>query len=260
MSLPRSPRGLSGGRLRWLVFSVCVILTPAMMVMGGSPRAQAQGQSTSTASTATSKAPTDAGRKATPEGAVPEKKQEVRDENDEYLHSAMVVKLGGMLGMGPAAAATAFTVFNFIILVAGIAVAVVKIVPKAMRDRSTRIQRQLVEARTATEEANTRLSAVEGRLSRLDGQIADMRAEAETASAREAQRQREAVEEEKGKILLAAEAEIQAATVMARRQIQQHAAELAIEHAARKLTISAEMDRALIGNFARQLSGEKGGN
>lgn len=214
----------------------------------------AQGQSTGT-----TQAPMDAGRRATPQGAVPEKNQEVRDENDEYRHSAVVVKLGSVLGMGPEAAATVFTVFNFLVLVAGVGFVLLKVLPKALRDRSTRIQKRLVEARTATEEANARLSAVESRLAKLDGQIADMRAEAEVASAREAQRQRESVEEEKGKIVAAAEAEIQAATALARRQIQQHAAELAIEHAARKLRITAETDRALIGNFARQLSGEKGG-
>ena len=244
----------AGRKLRLTVRLALVTILAWIGSFPGQPHAHAQSQSTTT-----TKAPTDAGRSAAPVGAVPEKKQEVRDENDQYMHSTTVVKLGSMLGMGPEAAATAFTVFNFIILAAGIGVAVVKIVPKAMRDRSTRIQRQLVEARTATEEANTRLSAVEGRLSRLDGQIANMRAEAEAAAEREAQRQQKNVEEEKSKILAAAEAEIGAATALARREIQQHAAELAIEHAARKLTISAETDRALIGNFARQLSGEKGG-
>ena len=73
------------------------------------------------------------------------------------------------------------------------------------------------------------------------------------------ERLRATVEEEKGKILAAAEAEINTATALARRQIQQHAAELAVELAARKLTVSAETDRALIANFARELGGSKGG-
>lgn len=246
----RSLRNLRRGILRLLLLGLLLGLLPA----SGLFRARAQSQSPTT-----TKVPADSGRSATPQGAVPEKNQEVRDENDEYRHSPTVVKIGSMLGMGPEAAATAFTVFNFAVLVVGVGVLVVRIVPKAMRERSTRIQKQLVEARTVTEEANTRLNAVESRLSKLDGQIAAMRTEAEAASAREAERLRTSVEEEKSKILAAAEAEINAATATARRQLQQHAAELAIEHAARKLTVSAETDRALIANFARELGSGKGG-
>jgi F-type H+-transporting ATPase subunit b len=46
---------------------------------------------------------------------------------------------------------------------------------------------------------------------------------------------------------------------MARREIQQFAAELAIEQAARKLVVTAETDRLLVESFARQLTGEPGG-
>jgi len=38
--------------------------------------------------------------------------------------------------------------------------------------------------------------------------------------------------------------------------LQQYAAELAIEQAARKLVISAETDRLLVQNFARRLGGD----
>jgi transposase len=45
-----------------------------------------------------------------------------------------------------------------------------KTLPKAFRKRSTEIQKDLVEARTATEEASARLSSVEERLAKLDSQ------------------------------------------------------------------------------------------
>jgi F-type H+-transporting ATPase subunit b len=51
-----------------------------------------------------------------------------------------------------------------------------KVLPKTFRNRSTAIQKHLVDARTATEEATARLSSVEDRLSKLDDQIAAMRA------------------------------------------------------------------------------------
>lgn len=199
------------------------------------------------------------GSQSTPATAVPETNEPVQDENDEYRHSAAVVKIGSLFGMGPEAAATAFTIFNLVILVAGIGYVLLKMLPRMLRDRNTAIQRKLVDARTATEEASARLGAVEARLARLDDQIAGMRQEAEAANAREADRLRESVEGEKANILASADAEIQAATVSARRQIQQYAAELAIEHAARRLVVTAEADRLLIENFARQLADGKGG-
>ncbi|HEY5213203.1 MAG TPA: ATPase, partial [Acidobacteriaceae bacterium] len=105
----------------------------------------------------------------------------------------------------------------------------------------------------ATEEATSRLSSVEERLSKLDDQIAAMRGQAEADSARDEQRIKASVEDEKVKIVAAAEVEIQNATTLARREIQKYAAELAIEQAARKLVVTAETDRLLVENFAHKL-------
>jgi F-type H+-transporting ATPase subunit b len=99
---------------------------------------------------------------------------------------------------------------------------------------------------------------VEERLSKLDGEIAAMRSQAESDSARDEQRIQASVEDEKKKILAAAEAEIQAATAHARREIQAYAADLAIDQAARKLVVTAETDRLLVESFAHRLMSEKG--
>jgi F-type H+-transporting ATPase subunit b len=48
-----------------------------------------------------------------------------------------------------------------------------------------------------------------------------------------------------------------AATVNAQKQLQQYAAELAIEQAARKLVVSAETDRLLVQSFAHRLAGDE---
>ena len=145
-------------------------------------------------------APANTGEASTPVNSVPEKTQEVKDENDEYRHSETVQKLGRMVGLNTEQAATAFTVFNFLILAIGVGYVLLKTLPKAFRDRSSRIQKQLVDARTATEEASARLNSVEARLSKLDEQIAAMRSHAEADAAKEAQRIRASVEEEKSKI------------------------------------------------------------
>jgi F-type H+-transporting ATPase subunit b len=189
--------------------------------------------------------------------ASPEAQEE--DANDVYRHSAAVQKIAGWLHLNPEAAATLFEGLNFLVLVIGVGYFAAKTLPKQFKTRSSTIQKQLVDARTATEEARARLKAVEDRLGRLDGEIAGMRQQVEAEILREEQRLRESVEAETAKILAAAETEIQAATAAARRDLQRHAAELAVEHAAKRLVVSAETDRLLVQGLAQRLMGEKGG-
>jgi F-type H+-transporting ATPase subunit b len=224
---------------------VLALLTPC------SVRVYAQAPAQSSAATG--------GEQTTPAAEVPEKRAEEKDENAEYLHSPTVQLLAKWMGMSTERAATVFTVFNFALLAIGVGYALLKLLPKTFRKRSTAIQKNLVDARTATEEATARLNSVEARLSKLDDQIAGMRTQSEADSKRDEQRIKANIEEEKVKILAAAEQEIAAATTHAQRQIQQYAAELAIEHAARKLIVTAETDRLLVESFAHRLGGDKGG-
>jgi F-type H+-transporting ATPase subunit b len=203
-----------------------------------------------------SPAATTGGQESTAEGQSSQANKQEVDENDEYLHSPVVRALGAKLGMNAEQAATAFTVANFLVLAVLVGWLLVRILPKTFRDRNTAIQKHLVNARTVTEEARARLSSVEDRLSKLDDQIAAIRAQAEKDSALDEQRIKATVEEEKRKILAAADQEITAATALARRQIQQYAAELAIDQAAHKLVVSAETDRLLVQSFARRLTGD----
>jgi F-type H+-transporting ATPase subunit b len=191
-----------------------------------------------------------------PEAQAPEKKEE-KDPEDEYSKSPSVVWLGSKLGLNPDQSSLAFKLTNFLLLVIGVGWAAVKLLPKVLRSRDATIQKQLVDARTATEEARERLSGVEDRLAKLDGEIAAMRDHAEQDSVTEEQRIKATVEEEKKKILASAEQEIAAATMHAQKQLQQHAAELAIEQAARKLVVSAETDRLLVQGFAQRLTGDE---
>jgi F-type H+-transporting ATPase subunit b len=195
-----------------------------------------------------------------------EKKPPQQDETDAYRKSPHVVEWGAKLGLNPGQSFIAFDVANFLLLVAAAGWVLMKTgvpflqigpVPQILRDRSAAIQKHLVDARTATEEARARLSGVEARLAKLDDEIAAMRAHAEQDSAREEQRIKASVEDEKRKILTEAEHEITVATMHAQKLLQQHAAELAIEQAARKLVVSAETDRLLVQGFAQRLSGDE---
>lgn len=195
------------------------------------------------------------GDQSSPEAQSPEKSKQEENENEAYRHSAAVRALGAKLGLNAEQAATAFTLVNFALLVIGVGWVLLKTLPKLFRDRSNLIQKRLVDARTATAEASARLTSVEARLSKLDSQIAEMRAQAEKDSVLDEQRIKAAVEDEKKKILETAEQEIASATSQARRELQQYAADLAIDQAAKKLVVTAETDRLLVQNFARRLTG-----
>jgi F-type H+-transporting ATPase subunit b len=197
-----------------------------------------------------------AGAQSTPEAQSPEKNKQEEDENEAYRHSPTVRALGAKLGMNADQAATAFTVANFAVLALLVGWFLLKTLPKTFRSRNTAIQKHLVDARTATEEASVRLNSVEARLSKLDEQIAAMRAQSEKDAIADEHRIKSSVEEEKQKSLAAAEQEIAAATAHAQRQIQQYAADLAIDQAARKLVVTAETDRLLVQSFARRLTGK----
>jgi F-type H+-transporting ATPase subunit b len=194
--------------------------------------------------------------KTSPAGQPPAATKGAEDSNEAYKHSAMVQKLGGMMGMSTDTAAIVFEIFNFAILAVLLGGFLIKTLPKTFRNRTSSIQKELVDARTATEEASTRLTGIEDRLSKLDGQIADMRLQAEKDAISEEQRIRAVAEEEKARILAAADLEISSASLSAQRSLQKYAAELAIDQAARKLIVTAETDRLLVQGFTRRLAGE----
>jgi F-type H+-transporting ATPase subunit b len=179
--------------------------------------------------------------------------QEEHDETVEYKQSKMVQGMAHMLGMSPALAADVFEWLNFAVLAGLLGWAVLKSVPGILKARSAAIEKELTEAKTATEAASLRLSSVEARLAKLDEQIAEMKASAATDWAAEEQRLKAAAEEERLRILASADAEIASAAQAAQRQLAQYAAGLAIDQAAKSLVISAETDRLLVQNFANRM-------
>lgn len=201
-----------------------------------------------------------AGASSRPAEQLPENSKQEEDETDSFKHSDSVKAIGAKFGLNAEQAATVFNFLNFFVLAFLVGWFLRKNLPKVFRDRTSTLQKNLVEARSAKEEASARLASVEARLSKLDEQIAEMRGQAEKNADAEERRMKAHVEEEKQKILASAEQEIASATAQAQRAIKQYAADLAIEQAVRKLTISAETDRLLVQDFARRLAGEKDGH
>ena len=109
------------------------------------------------------------------------------------------------------------------------------------------------EARRASEEANRRLGDIEGRLSRLGSDIAELKKKSEADAAAEEERIRLSAEEEGRKIVRSAEEEIEAAAKAARRDLKAYTAELAVSLAEKRIQIDPQTDQALMNTFVRQL-------
>jgi F-type H+-transporting ATPase subunit b len=124
--------------------------------------------------------------------------------------------------------------------------------PRLLRKRSQKIQADIEAARKTTEDANSRLSAVEAKLASLDQEIAKFRTEVEQQIAQDEQRGKAALEEESARIVASAEQEISVAAAQARRSLRHFAADLAIDQAVKKLVLTPETDQALIAQFVSE--------
>jgi F-type H+-transporting ATPase subunit b len=182
---------------------------------------------------------------------------EIDDEVNIYRHSATVQKLANMFGMSVEAMSRWLEGLNFLVVVAFIVWFLARIMPKTLRARTERIQRELQQARTVTEDANRRLANVEERLARLDTEINGIKTQAQQDAVEKEKQMRAALEQEKKAILDSSTMEIVAASSKAQSQLKRMTAELAIERAKHKIAVSAETDRSLVETFLVDLDKER---
>jgi F-type H+-transporting ATPase subunit b len=191
------------------------------------------------------------------EAAKPEGKKSQEEQNQAFLLDGPIVKwTARTLNVSQQTASNIFLFFNFGVLVFGIGIPVGRLMPKIIRKRGQTVRANLEEARKATAEANARLSAIESKLSGLDAEIAAIRTQVEQESLQDEVRIKANIEEEKLRIVAAAEQEIGVAAAHARRGLQNFAADLAIEQAAKQLILTPETDRALIEEFLHGVGGK----
>ncbi len=179
------------------------------------------------------------------------------DETAEFKRSAAkrwpVSWLVRVTGMGPITAYWFSIGIDFLVIAILIFLFVKAFLPGAFRARTESIRKSVDEARRASELAQKRLSDIEARLSKLDGEIAAMRTAAETEAKGEEERIRAAAEQDKKKIVEAAEQEIAAAANLARRDLKAYVAELAVTLAEKRIRINAETDEELVRSFVDEL-------
>jgi F-type H+-transporting ATPase subunit b len=172
---------------------------------------------------------------------------------DVYRHSPSVKLLARWLHLDKETAARLFEYLNFAILAGAIVFALLKYLPKTFRAQREDIQHRLLDARTATEQANERLGAIELRLSRLDEEIAAIAKQAEKDTVEDEARIKASIETERQRITEAVSRDIAAASGAAQRDLKRFVAGLAVDRAAQRITLSEDDDRVLVQEFSKSL-------
>lgn len=183
---------------------------------------------------------------------------ETNAQFEEYRHSSVVQAIARFAHVKTETAAQIFEDFNSGVLIFVVVFFLWKFLPKMFRNRNEKLQKDLVTARLATDDANTRLAAVEARLLRLDSEIGAIRQQVEQESVEDEKRIRAALESERERIVASAEQEIGATQAAAQRDLKKFAADLAIDNAMRKIQLSNDTDRALVREFGKSLKNSGG--
>jgi len=192
------------------------------------------------------------GKEQTP-AELEDKEQKSRGETDWVQKAPSVQWLARKTGLTIGQAYWLAITLNFAVIFGFLAWLLRKTLPGFFRGRTSSIQKGIEEARKMSEEARRRLTDVEGRLSRLDADIAAMRSEAEENARLEERRILAASEEERRRIVTSAEQEITMAANAARRELKSYAAEVAVDLAEKKIQVGKDADQALVHAFTTHL-------
>lgn len=176
-----------------------------------------------------------------------------REHGAEFKYSSMVQKLGRMIGLDAHGMYWVSLALNFLLLALFFWMLLKAKIPQMFRERTATIQKAMKEAHAASADATARLNAIEARLAKMDTEVAEIKAGAEREAAAEDERIRAAAEDDKQKVVAAAESEINAITRSARHELKSFAAALAVDIAAHKIKVDDTTDQALVRNFAGQL-------
>ncbi len=177
-----------------------------------------------------------------------------KEENAQFKYSKSVVWMGHLVGLGPHASYLVYWFLNFVLVVLFFVLLFRSSVPQMFRDRTQAIQKGIREAQAASADAARRLSDIEARLAKLDTEVAEIRASAETRGCGgRSSESVQATEEDKRKVLEGVETEVSAIARNARRELKTYAATLAVDLASRQIKVDEPTDQALLREFVGQL-------
>ncbi len=180
------------------------------------------------------------------------------DPHAEFKYSSSVKAIAKATGMDVTTAYWVSVILNFVVVAGLLYVLLKKPLAAFFRERTDAIQNSIEEARRASQDAGARLAQIEGRLSRLDGEIAELRNASEAAADEEEKRQQEAARQDAARIVRSAEQEIDSAARLARRELRAYAAELAVSLAEKKIQVTPAADQELVRRFTDRLNQDGG--
>jgi len=236
-----------------LIYSALVAVA-AFVLAVGPYRALGQQPATAPNASTSSSAASGSGQESGGE------QQSGEDQEKTFLQSPTVQSLARMLHLDVETTSRIFLGINFAVIFFAIAIPLGRVMPRIFRKRSQTLSRDLESARQATADADARLRAIEAKIAGLGQAMEQFRGQVEHDIVEEEKRIKAAIGEESARIVAAAEQEIGAAAAQARRSLRNFAANLAIEHAEKALTLTPESDRTLIAEFVAGVNaGGKGG-
>ena len=144
---------------------------------------------------------------------------------------------------------------NFGILAIALGVVLMKTLPKAFAERTASIQKDITEAQAIKKDAEARAAKVEAQVKSLGADIEKFRTESAKEMAHEGDRIRQETEAHIRRIESQAANEIESAGKIARRELRQYSAELALKLAEDRVRAKLDAGREadLVDGFVAEL-------
>ena len=175
-----------------------------------------------------------------------------------------ILTLGGWLLLAEAGAwqeylALVARIFNLLLFVGLLLYFVRRPTLEAFRSRRENIRSELLRAQEERNAALAKLTEVEERLARLNGEVEQIRSQAQKEAAEEAARIERSTEEEVRKLREQARREIESAAKAARAELREYAAEQSIRLAEEMIRrdMRPEDDERLVKGYVDELGGIK---
>jgi F-type H+-transporting ATPase subunit b len=151
---------------------------------------------------------------------------------------------------------------NFLILAAGLGYLIGKHAPGLFRARTAEIQKDIAEAQAVRKDAESRAAAVDERLRALGSEMEQLRAQSKIEMQREGERIREETARAIAHRQEQAAQEIESAGTLARRELKEYAARLALEVAEQRIRARADAstESALVDGFVADLGRQEAKN
>jgi F-type H+-transporting ATPase subunit b len=148
---------------------------------------------------------------------------------------------------------------NFALLVAGLGYLLMKTLPPFFKSRTAEIQQGILEAQAIKKDAEKRAAEMDARMAALGSEIEGFRSQSQSEMAQEADRIRQETARQMGRLEQQAQAEIETAGKIARRELKAFAAKLALDLAEKRVKdrLDQSVDALLVDDFVRDLEAAK---